>query len=431
MTDDQLFRFVCQLVVLFLAARLGAEIATRLGVPANVGEILAGVVLGPSVLGVIWPGAFSELFPDDPSSRVALDVVAWFGVILLVTIAGLETRPGVLRNETRVVVGSWLGGFGLPFVAGFALGMLFPGDLVPTGISQPLFATFLATAMSISAIPVIARILLDLGVYATRLGMVIIASATADDTVGWIILSVVVGLAGEGVEAGVLIRTIALTLAFVIATIVVGRPAVKFMVRRSSSLRIPYPGLSVMLLIVLAFGAFTQAIGAHLVLGSFAAAILIGRSRPDDGAVRAIRQMAFGFFVPVFFAYTGARTDLTALDSESAGIGVLAVSVAVASKLIGGGLGARLGGLPRYEALAVGIGLNARGAIGLVMASIGLSAGLLTDATYAILVLIAIATTLMTPPLLRACIARMDPPPVHFGGVLRRGNGGATELRSP
>lgn len=172
-----------------------------------------------------------------------------------------------------------------------------------------------------------------------------------------------------------------------------------------------------MLLLVFASGALTQAIGVHLVLGSFVAAILIGRlPQVDRSAIESVREVGMGFFVPFFFAYTGIKVDLTSLHGSALTFTLLAVVVACLGKLIGGSFGARFGGLPKWEAIAVGVGLNARGAMELVIAAIGLSIGVLNEATYAIIVLIAVLTTVMTAPLLKFCVGRAGPEATVSGG---------------
>jgi Kef-type K+ transport system membrane component KefB len=410
-TEHQLFLFLVEVSLLFLAARLGGEIAARLRIPLHVGELAIGMLIGPSFLGWVWPEAFEAVFPAEAAQRSLLDVFSWTGIIFLVLIGGLETRLGILRQYGRAVLGGWLGGFLIPFAAGFGLGMLFPDSLVPPGIERPVFALFLATAMSISAIPVIARILMDLDLYRTRMGMIILSTAIADDTIGWIVLAVVAGLASGGVESGHVVRTVALTGAFVVVSFTVGRDLIRrAMVFSRLHLRVPYAEVSMMLLLVVAFGAITQAIGVHLVLGAFVAAILIGRIRRlKPESVEAVRHIGLGFFVPFFFSYTGIKVDLTTLGGSAAGFTALALLVACFGKIIGGGLGARLGGLPRWEAWAVGFGLNARGAMELVIAAIGLSIGVLTEPTYAMIVLIAVVTTVMAAPLLKFCVTRAGP----------------------
>ena len=410
MTEHQLFLFMAEVAVLFLAARIGGEIAARIGIPLHVGELVVGMMLGPSLLGWVWPDAFEAMFPKDVLQRSLLDIFSWTGIVFLVLIGGLETRLGILRSARGAVLGGWLGGFFLPFIAGFGLGLLFPDELVPAAIDRPVFALFLATAMSISAVPVIARILMDLELYRTRVGMVILSSAIADDTIGWVVLSIVAGFASGGVQMGAVLRTLLLTAGFLIVAFTVGKKLMRKAMRLSSRLRVPYPQVSMMLLMVFAFGAITQAIGVHLVLGAFVAAILIGRiPSVDTSATQAVRQVGMGFFVPFFFAYTGIKVDLTSLHGSALTFTILAVLVACLGKVIGGSFGARLGGLPRWEALAVGVGLNARGAMELVIAAIGLSIGVLNEATYAIIVLIAVLTTVMAAPLLKFCVGRAGP----------------------
>ncbi|MGH2750764.1 MAG: cation:proton antiporter [Actinomycetota bacterium] len=408
MTEHQLFLFLAQVAVLFLAARIGGEIAARIGIPLHVGELLVGVMLGPSLLGWLWPAGFESLFPMDVLQRSLLEIISWIGIIFLVLIGGLETRLGILRQSGRAVLGGWLGGFGLPFVGGFALGMAAPASLVPAEIDKLVFALFIATAMSISAIPVIARILMDLDLYKTRLGMIILSTAIADDTIGWIVLAVVAGLAsGDGVDPATIIRTVLLTGAFVLVSFTLGKNFVRQSVRFSNRLRAPYSGLSMMFLLIVAAGAVTQAIGVHLVLGAFVAAILVGRvGAVDADAVQAVRHVGMGFFVPFFFSYTGIKVDLTTLQGDALIFAALAVLVACLGKIIGGGLGARLGGLPAWEAVGVGVGLNARGAMELVIAAIGLSIGVLNEPGYAIIVLIAVLTTVMAAPMLKFCVIR-------------------------
>jgi Kef-type K+ transport system membrane component KefB len=410
-TDHQLFLFLAEVSILFLAARIGSEIAARLRIPLHVGELVMGLILGPSLLGWVWPSAFHALFPKEVLQRSLLDIFSWTGIILLVMLGGLETRLGILRKAGGAVIGGWIGGFGLPFVGGFLLGMTFPRALVPTGIDQPVFALFLATAMSISAIPVIARILMDLDLYKTRIGMIILSTAIADDTIGWVVLAAVAGLASGHLESGNIVRTLLLTAGFLVVAFTVGRPFVRACIHFARRrMRAPSAEIAMMIFLVFAAGAITQAIGVHLVLGAFIVAILLGRLRGiDRDAIVGVRQLGMGFFVPFFFVYTGLKVDLTALHGNAVLFTALAVLVACLGKVIGGTMGSRLGGLPTWEAVAVGFGLNARGAMELVIAAVGVSIGVLNDASYAIIVLIAVLTTVMTAPLLKVIVRRIDP----------------------
>jgi len=411
LTDHQLFLFLAEVAALFLAARIGSEISSRLQIPHHVGELVMGMLLGPSLLGWLWPGAFHALFPKEVLQRSLLEIFSWTGIIFLVLIGGLETRLGILRKAGGAVIGGWIGGFGLPFVGGFVLGLAFPRNLVPSTIDKPLFALFMATAMSLSAIPVIARILMDLDMYKTRMGMIILSTAIADDTIGWIVLAAVAGLASGHLEAGGIARTLLLTAVFIVVAFTVGRQFVKVCMRFARrTMRAPYSELAMMMFLVFGAAALTQAIGVHLVLGAFVAAILLGRVKgTDPEVITGVRQVGMGLFVPFFFAYTGAKVDLTTLHGNALVFTFLAVLVACLGKVIGGSVGSRLGGLPRWEAIAVGFGLNARGAMELVIAAVCLSIGVLNEASYAIIVLIAVITTVMTAPLLKVIVRRVDP----------------------
>ncbi len=410
MTDHQLLLFLAEVLVLVIAARVGGEIAARLGIAQVVGELILGICIGPSLFGKLWPGGFAALFPKDPVQRGALEIMSWLGVIFLVLLSGLETRLGILKRAGKAVVTGWIGGFFLPFALGFGLGWLVPQDLIGANVDRPVFALFIATAMSISAIPVIARILIDLDLFKTRIGMIIISTAVADDTVGWIVLAVVSGLAlSHHVDGGAIATALVGTAAFLVAAFTAGQWLVRKALRGSERLKVPYAQATVILCIVLLGGAITQAIHVHLVLGCFVAGILIHRSpgkNRNQETMDSIWRLGMAFFIPFFFGYTGIKVDLSSLHGSAFPVAVAALAVACFGKFVGGGLGARVGGLPLWEAVAVGVGLNARGAMELVIAAIGLSIGVLTVPMYTVIVLIAVVTTLMAAPLLRYCVRR-------------------------
>jgi Kef-type K+ transport system membrane component KefB len=407
-SEHQLLLFLVEVLVLVVGARLGGEVALRLRIPQVVGELAVGVCLGPSLFGALWPGAFHALFPADPVQRSLLEIMGWIGVIFLVLLSGFETRLGILRRAGKAVAYGWVGGFFLPFALGFAFGWVVPAELVPAGVSRPVFALFVATAMSISAIPVIARILIDIGLMKSRIGMVIMSTAVADDTVGWIVLALIVGLAGTGgVDVPTVVTAIIGTAAFLVLAFTLGQRFVRWALAGSAGLRIPFSQTTVMLALAFVGASITQAIHVHLVLGCFVAGILIARSPARDKTARdSIRTMGMSFFVPFFFAYTGIKVDLTTLTGSTLWVAAAAVVVACIGKFVGGGTGARLGGLGRWEAAAVGVGLNARGAMELVIAAIGLSIGVLSLPMYSIVVLIAVLTSLMAAPMLRVIVAK-------------------------
>ncbi len=304
----------------------------------------------------------------------------------------------------------WLGAFLLPFAAGWGFGLVAPDVLVGPAADRMTFALFLGAALSISAIPVIARILMDLDLIGTRLGVLIMSTAVADDTIGWIVLGAVAGLAqGDGLALGTVAGTLTVTAAFVLFAFTAMPIVARRALRLTRKMRIAQAETTVVMGLVILGAIATQAIGVHMALGAFIMAIQIRRTGLNLSASEdVIRRMGLGFFAPFFFAYTGINVDLTEMRGAAYGATVIVVVLACAAKFVGGAAGARIGGLPRWEAIATGVGLNARGAIGLVIAAIGLSIGVITPDAYAMLVLVAVITTLMTAPLLRYCVARMD-----------------------
>jgi Kef-type K+ transport system membrane component KefB len=421
MTEHQLFLFLVEITLVVVAARLGGELALRIGVAQVVGELVAGILLGPSLFGKLWPGGFLAVFPADPGQHELLEIMSWLGVIFLVLLAGFDTRLGMVRRAGRAVLTTWVGGFFLPFALGFGLGWLVPERLVGVGITRPVFALFVATAISISAIPVIARILMDLGLFQTRIGMVIISAAVGDDMIGWILIALVTGLAvNHQVDGGNVAVALVGAGVFLVVAFTIGQLLVRKAFAATARLRIPHGQATLMLSIVLITGAITQSLHLHLVLGAYVGGILIYRtpwSSRDPQTIEAFRRLGMGFFAPFFFAYTGIKVDLTTLTGSTLLVAVAALLVACTGKLVGGGLGARIGGLPPWEAAAVGAGRNARGTSELVIAAIGLSIGVLTVPMYTIVVLIAVVTSLIAGPLVRFCAKRYEPERHHLRPV--------------
>jgi len=251
LTEHELFLFLAEVIVLVVAARLGGELAVRLGIAAVVGELLAGMLLGPSLFGKLWPRGFDALFPAKPVQRDLLEIMSWLGVIMLVLLSGFDARLSIVRKAGRAVVASWIGGFFLPFVLGLALGWVIPGRLIGPGVSRPVFALFIRTAISISAIPVIARILMDLDLFQTRVGMVIISTALVDDTVGWVLLAVVTGLVvdREFDTSGAGVALVGASL-FVLMAFTIGQWLVRKVFAATAKARIPYSQGTAMLVIV-------------------------------------------------------------------------------------------------------------------------------------------------------------------------------------
>jgi Kef-type K+ transport system membrane component KefB/nucleotide-binding universal stress UspA family protein len=412
LSEVQVLRFLVQFTLLFVSARILADLMKRLGQATVIGELLAGIILGSSVLGHVAPGVFHLLFPADPVANHLLEALAWIGVIMLLLYTGLETDLGILRGvgHTSVMVSAL--GIIIPWISGFALGWEMPAAYLAHANQRLIFALFLAVAMSISAVPVIAKILIDMDLMRRDLGMLILAAGILDDTIGWLMLSVVAGLAAHGaIDLRSLGSTSLAVVVFMSFCYFIGAQLVVRVMRWVDDRALAeHAGMSTMVGIAMICAIVTQAIGIHAVFGAFIAGVMIGRSARLRKSDRTELEAAtIGVFAPVFFAYSGLKVDLFAL--HGLGVLTLVLAIAVSGKLIGCTSGSLLSGLRLREALAVGVGMNARGGMEIVVALIGLSLGVLNQEMYAVIIMVAITTSLMTPPLLESLLRGIEQRP--------------------
>jgi Kef-type K+ transport system membrane component KefB/nucleotide-binding universal stress UspA family protein len=412
--EIQVLRFLIQFTLLFVVARVLADLMKRLGQATVIGELLAGIALGPSLLGHVAPAVYRLLFPPDPLSDHLLEALAWLGVILLLLYTGLETDLGILRGVGRAAVVVSSLGILIPWASGFALGWEIPANYLAAQGNRLIFALFMAIAMSISAVPVIAKILIDLDLMRRDLGLLILGAGILDDTVGWLMLSIVAGLAAHGtVDLGSLASIAIAVIAFVGFCYLIGaRLVVRIMRWVDDRGLAEHAGMSAMVGIAMVCAIATQAIGVHAVFGAFIAGLMIGRSARLRRSDRTeLEATTIGVFAPVFFAYSGLKVDLFSLHGINLPLIVLAT--AIAGKLLGCTGGALIYRLRFREALATGVGMNARGGMEIIVALIGLSLGVLTPEMYAIIIMVAIVTSLMTPPLLSWLLAGVERRPAE------------------
>ena len=407
-----LLLLLVQFGLLLMVARVLGEVAKRVHLPSVVGELMAGVLLGPSLLGAVAPGAFHALFPPRAEQVHLLEALSWLGVIMLLILTGLETDLDLIARKGRGAVGISLGGITVPFVTGVALGFLIPGDFVARADQRGVFALFVGTAMSISAIPVIAKVLMDMDLIRRDIGQITLAAGMIDDTMGWILLSVVAGLATRGVvDPATVGKAIASVVLVLVVSLTAGRRLVAGIMRGVDN-RVggDMAKISTLMLLALGLASLTQLLGLEAVLGAFIAGILVGQVRRfDHRAARTFKEVALGIFAPVFFAVSGLRVDLAQLMHPGVVlIALLVLGVAIIGKFIGVYAGARLTRLGHWEAVSLGAGMNARGAMEIIVATIGLSLGILTPKMYSIILLTAIVTSLMAPPLLRWAVGRVE-----------------------
>ncbi|MBW3664368.1 MAG: cation:proton antiporter [Actinobacteria bacterium] len=403
--EHEIVVLLLQLAMLLLVARFLGEVAVRFDLPSVVGELLAGIVLGPSILGTIAPGVFEFLVPADPAQFHLLEVVSFLGVLMLLVVTGLETDVGLILRKGRSAAAISLGGIVVPFVTGFALGQLLPESFLVDAEKRLVFSLFIATAMSISAIPVIAKVLIEMNVVRRDIGQITLAAGMIDDTIGWILLSVVAGLARSGaVDLPAVMQSVLSVVVVVGLAFTAGRKLVPMLFRAVDN-RIPGDKgrISLLMILALGFGSVTHALGIEAVLGAFLAGILVGQVKRVDHKTRHVFEtVALGVFAPIFFAASGLRVDLELLlKPTNLAIGLIVLAVAIFGKFVGAALGAKASGLRRWEALSLGAGMNARGALEIIVATVGLSLGVLTPEMYSIILMVAIVTSLMAPPILR------------------------------
>lgn len=408
----ELLLVLLQISLLLLFARGLGELMRRFKQPPVVGELLAGVLLGPSLFGWLLPNLQGAIFPKSQEQSNLLSVVSWLGVLFLLIVTGLETDLNLIVRKGRTALLISLGGIIVPFITGLALGWYLPANFLANPDERLIFTLFIATAMSISAVPVIAKVLMDLNLLRRDIGQVTLAAGMTDDTIGWILLSVVAGLAGSGrFDFQALLSSVGGAVLFLGIAFTIGRSVMATVLRWVDD----YIGgatasLSALLVLALAAAAFTHQLGIEAALGAFVTGILAGQSpRFSHQAGLTLEMITSGFLAPIFFATAGLKVNLLQLlVPETFLIGMLVLAIACFGKFTGAYIGSRVGGLSHWESIAMGSGMNARGAMEIIVATIGVSLGVLNQQMYSIIVMVAIVTSLMAPPLLRWALSHVE-----------------------
>nr|AEM44274.1 sodium/hydrogen exchanger [uncultured bacterium] len=402
--------FLLQIGLLLLLAIALGRLAVRFGMPSVVGELSVGVVLGPSLLDTVAPGLSGWLLPKDPEQMHLLDAFGQIGVLMLVALAGMHIDLGLIRRRGVSAVGISAGGLVVPLGLGIVAGMLVPAQLLVDPDDRGVFVLYLGVAMCVSALPVIAKTLIDMNLIHRNVGQLTMTAGTIDDAFGWLMLSVVSAVATTGFRTGqVGLSLLYLVLAVVVAALV-GRPVVRLALRTAARAAETGPVVATAVVIVVLGSAATHALKLEAVFGAFVCGILIGSVAKEHHARLApLNTVTMSVLAPVFFAIAGLRVDITALaDPLVLAAGLALLVVAVVGKFAGAYVGARASRLSHWEGIAIGAGMNARGVIEIVVAMVGLRIGILTVEAYTIIVLIAIATSLMAPPILRWAMARVE-----------------------
>jgi Kef-type K+ transport system membrane component KefB len=398
-----LVKVLLALTVIIITARLMGMLFKQIDQPPVIGEVLAGIMLGPSLFGRVAPEAAAFVLAADTAPF--LGIISQLGVILFMFLVGLELDLGVLRSRARTTIAISNAGIIVPFALGFALAWGIYDAYAPEGVALTSFALFIGVSMSITAFPVLARILSDRNLQGTPLGVIALTCAAIDDASAWCLLAFVVGVTQS--TTGGAIVTIVLTAIYVALMLTVGRSLMQRLVPRlDASIRVGEQSLTIVLVAVLLSALATEFIGVHAIFGAFLlGAIIPHRSAIALHARERTEEVVRVLLLPAFFAFTGLRTQIGLLQTlEDWLMCLLIIVVATAGKFGGATLAARLSGLDWRTSSALGVLMNTRGLVELIVLNIGLDLGVLTPRLFAMLVLMAIVTTMMTSPMLTAIL---------------------------
>jgi len=411
MSTTEISTVFLALGVMLAAARILGEIVRRFNQPAVLGELAAGIVLGPTLMGSFWPEATATLFPAQGPVAIAMEAFTAVAISLFLLVAGMEVNLSTAWRQGRVAIYVSAGGIALPFTLGFVAAILIPtlGGR-EAGSGEWIFAFFLATALSISALPVIAKTLMDLNLYRSDLGMIVIAAAVLNDLIGWLAFALILGLAGgaahETMHIGWIILT---TLGFAAFVLTIGRGAIHRMLPWIQAHTV-WPGGVLGLALSLGFlgAAFTQWIGVHAIFGSFLVGVAIGDSSHLREHTRAIIHQFISFiFAPLFFASIGVRIDF--VSNFDLPLTLLLLGIVCFGKIFGCRLVSQYAGVGRREAWAIGFAMCAGGAMAIIFGLLGLQTGLIGERMFVSLVVMAIATSMISGPAMRRVLRLRQP----------------------
>ncbi|HKR21109.1 MAG TPA: cation:proton antiporter [Pyrinomonadaceae bacterium] len=389
-----------QIIVIIAIAGLFSRIFRRLRQPPVMGEMVAGIVMGPSVLGFFFPEVMAFIFP--PSSLETLRLLSQIGVVLFMFVVGMELNVRHVREKGSAAVMISHASIIVPFLLGTGLSLFLYRELAPPETSFTAFALFIGVAMSITAFPVLARILEDRGMTHTFLGSIALTCAAVDDVTAWCILALVIALV-KATGVTVSIATLLFTLLFALGMLFVVRPQLGRMVKEVPSSTLHSRRLIAgMLALVLACALLTETIGIHALFGAFIAGIVMPSSIDFRVFLRdKIETFSSAALLPLFFAFTGLRTQISSLnDWQSWALCGVIILVAIVGKLVGSMLMSRWTGMSWSNSFAIGALMNTRGLVELVVLNIGYDLGILSGRIFAMMVLMALVTTFMTGPLL-------------------------------
>lgn len=416
-SENLLFFVLLQLIVIVLVARIGGNLARRVGQPRAVGEIIAGLVLGPSLLGHLFPDFSNYLFHSVSSEPMT--ILSQIGLVLLMFQIGMDfdfSHLGTKRNRTAVT-NVTIASIGLPLTLGIAIGLVSAPFLAP-GMHALLYSLFVGTALSITAVPILGRIMMEFDLTRTPVGAIAISAAALNDVVGWMLLAAISALAVAQFSLQSVLAQIGWLIFYIAACWWVVRPFSRWLIQRSdfSANRLPPDLLAAMLALIFASSICTYSIGIFAIFGGFVLGVLVHNQQKFVALwKKTVGDFVIVFFLPIFFTYTGLRTNIVGLDTAALWEWcLLFILVAVIGKFGGAFVAARMSGLNKHEAGTIAILMNTRALMELIVLNIGYDLGAIPHDVFTMLVIMAVFTTVITSPVLRGYLPR-------FGHVIPKG----------
>ncbi|BAN36555.1 putative Na/H(+) antiporter [Sulfuricella denitrificans skB26] len=412
-TEALLFFTLLQLAVIVLAARIGGTIALRIRQSAVVGEIVMGILLGPSLFGLLFPDLFQYVFHS--GAPEPMQMLSQIGLVLLMFQIGLEFDFSHLSENRHRKTMLWVAAASLiaPFALGYGIGQVSAPILSP-GAHPGASALFIATAFSITALPILGRIMMEFDMTRTSIGVIAISAAAINDVIGWLLLALITTLTLSNFDAASFALKVALVLVFFVVSWFAVRPLMKRILHRfdARSGALTNNLLGIVLAAIFMSAMITYQLGIFAIFGGFMMGVLLHDEHAFVATWRArISPFVMVFFLPIFFTYTGLRTNIGSLDSSAAwGWCVLIVFLATLGKFGGAYLAARATGMSRIESKILGIMMNTRALMELIVINVGYDLGVISQQMFTILVIMAIFSTVITSPLLRRWLPRIGIP---------------------
>ena len=383
LSHHDLIILLASMSAMLIFSRIASELGRKLKFPGVMGELIVGILLGPTILGEIAPDFSHSLFPKVGNVSIALDGIVKISVIMMLFVAGLEVQLPLMLKQGKAAVYTSSLSMVIPFLTGFLVAWFFPNLFEIKDEKQHLlFSLFLGTALAISALPVIARILMDMNIFKTRIGMIIIASAMFNDLLGWLIFSFIISFMSGGASTVNVWYSIASIIGFGLFMLTLGKKLIDRALPWIQT-KLSWPGgvLAILLGSCFLCAAFTESIGIHAILGAFIAGIAFGDSvHLNEKAREIIHQFVTNIFAPLFFVSIGLSVNF--IENFNWLIVVIILVLAYVGKVAGAGIGAYLGGFTKKESLAIGFGMNARGAMEIILGNLALNAGLINETVF-------------------------------------------------